>query len=68
MKTKEKIINNEIVYRVEFIGIYSGRIIESPESLKDDSCSYVNIPKYNLSAAAQLGIAWKKEVIESILN
>ena len=62
------IIENEAAYKIEFIGIYSGRIIEAPETQTDCFRPFVSIPSYDLSSAAQLGIAWKKDVIEFLLK
>ena len=56
----------ERTYMVEFIGIYSGRIIENIEDNNDDS--YVKVNDYDLSAAAQLGILWKKSAIDDVID
>jgi len=61
-----KKIPTERGYKAEFIGIYSGRIIENIEDENNDS--YIKINDYDLSAAAQLGILWKKSAIDYIIG
>ena len=64
---KGQIMHSELVYKAEFIGIYSGREIEPTKQYKYDANKKI-INDYDLTTAAQLGIAWKKDVLEILLN
>ena len=66
-KTNKEILYSEPAYRIEFIGIYSGRIIDPVDISKHDGNKKI-INDYDLTTAAQLGIAWKNEVIDMLFK
>lgn len=63
-KYREQIINEERIYKTEFIGIYSGRIIENNTTKEDSKI----IKDCDLLPTAQLGIIWNKSALESIIS
>ena len=65
LKYREKDIFEEKLYSIEFVGVYSGRIINEQSADKD---SFITIKESDIDIAAQLGIVWKSSLIDEIIE
>lgn len=65
LKYGGKDIFEEKLYSIEFIGVYSGRVINEQSTDKD---SYIAIKESDVDVAAQLGIVWKNYLIDEIIE
>lgn len=64
-----KKLDKEPTYRLCFIGVYSGRIVDNPKyNIDAEDSSKIEMPDYDLITEAQLGIAWKSSAIEYIIQ
>ena len=65
LRYKDKDVFEEKLYSIEFIGVYSGRIT-SEQCISGDS--FITIKETDIDIAAQLGIVWKKDLIDEIIG
>ncbi len=65
LKYLNKDIPEEKIYYTEFLGVYSGREVNQ-ENLKNDN--NITIKTCDIDIAAQLGIVWKTEFIDEIID
>lgn len=65
LKYLNKNIPEEKIYYTEFLGIYSGREVNQ-EILKNDN--NITIKTCDIDVVAQLGIVWKNNFIDEIIN